>query len=148
MRRNPFTCKSIGIFYRSVAKNYHSLKQLLSLSYLVINISLLIRKCFFGRRLKVHNCSGRTRVRPVKLNNSNKCCYPYSISVLASYYGLGFEYFAPDTSCLIKRLFRFGSAEGGIEKMRSIFFQRSESSAVETTKPCGLSIKDIAFERC
>ncbi len=46
------------------------------------------------------------------------------------------------TSCRIRRLFRFGHAVGEIEKIRlkRTFFQRSESSAIATTKPRGLSI--------
>ena len=61
-----------------------------------------------------------TRTRAIK------CYTPYSIG------GLIF------TSNRISRLFLSGPAGGGIEKMRSIFFQKTKSSGVPVTKPAGL----------
>jgi hypothetical protein len=45
------------------------------------------------------------------------------------------------TSNRISRLFLSGPAEGGIEKMRSIFFQKTKSSGVPVTKPAGSEAK-------
>ena len=58
-------------------------------------------------------------------------------------YFQSFKIFALYTSNLIRRLIWFGSDAVGIEKMRSIFFQRSECSAVEITKPYGLSKSEL-----
>lgn len=41
------------------------------------------------------------------------------------------------TSNWISRLFWFGAASGGIQKMRSKFFGRSKSSGVPVTQPAG-----------
>jgi hypothetical protein len=41
------------------------------------------------------------------------------------------------TSNRISRLFLSGPAEGGIEKMRSIFFQKTKSSGVPVIPPSG-----------
>jgi hypothetical protein len=45
------------------------------------------------------------------------------------------------TSNRISRLFLSGSAKDGIEKMRSIFFQKTKSSGVPVTKPAGSEAK-------
>jgi hypothetical protein len=45
------------------------------------------------------------------------------------------------TSNRISRLFLSGPACGGIEKMRSIFFQKTKSSGVPVTKPAGSEAK-------
>jgi len=45
------------------------------------------------------------------------------------------------TSNRISRLFLYGPAAGGIEKMRSIFFQKTKSSGVPVTKPAGSEAK-------
>lgn len=41
------------------------------------------------------------------------------------------------TSNWISRLFWSGHAQGGIQKMRSIFFERAKSSGVPVTQPAG-----------
>ncbi len=41
------------------------------------------------------------------------------------------------TSNRVSRIFWLGTANGGIEKMRSIFFQRSKNSGVPVTQPAG-----------
>jgi hypothetical protein len=49
------------------------------------------------------------------------------------------------TSNWISRLFFYGSAFGGIEKMRSKFFQRRKSSGVPVTQPAGCGGKTDEF---
>jgi hypothetical protein len=46
------------------------------------------------------------------------------------------------TSNWISRLFFYGPAKGGIEKMRSIFFQSRKSSGVPVTQPAGCGGKN------
>jgi hypothetical protein len=41
-----------------------------------------------------------------------------------------------------------GSAKGGIEKMRSIFFQKTKSSGVPVTKPAGSEAKAKQQKGC
>jgi len=53
------------------------------------------------------------------------------------------EPFASFTSSCISRLFLSGYDLVGIEKMRSIFFQRIKSSGVARTKPAGLRQKNL-----
>jgi hypothetical protein len=50
------------------------------------------------------------------------------------------------TSNRISRLFLSGSAKGGIEKMRSIFFQKTKSSGVPVTKPAGSEAKATQYK--
>jgi hypothetical protein len=49
------------------------------------------------------------------------------------------------TSTWIRRIFWFGDAEGGIQKMRSKFFEKSKSSAVAGTLPAGSGGKSSIF---
>jgi hypothetical protein len=44
-------------------------------------------------------------------------------------------------SNLIRHLISYGVGKADIEKIPRIFFQRKKCSAVEVTKPCGLSKK-------
>ena len=53
--------------------------------------------------------------------------------------------FACFTSSCISRLFLSGYDEVGIEKMRSLFFQRIKSSGVARTKPAGCEAKELFF---
>jgi len=43
----------------------------------------------------------------------------------------------------VSRLFWFGTAAGGIQKMRSIFFERSKSSGGTGTQPAGCGGKKL-----
>jgi hypothetical protein len=52
------------------------------------------------------------------------------------------------TSNRISRLFLSGPAGGGIEKMRSIFFQKTKSSGVPVTKPAGSEAKATRQKGC
>jgi len=50
------------------------------------------------------------------------------------------------TSNWVSRLFLYGLAKGEIEKMRSIFFQRTKSSGVPVTQPAGCGGKSDKFK--
>jgi hypothetical protein len=52
------------------------------------------------------------------------------------------------TSNWISRLFLPGSAKGGIEKMRSLFFQRTKSSGVPVMQPAGCGGKSNKLKDC
>jgi hypothetical protein len=51
------------------------------------------------------------------------------------------------TSNRISRLFLSGSAKGGIQKMRSLFFQKAKRSGVPVTKPTGCGGKSNQLKR-
>jgi hypothetical protein len=56
-------------------------------------------------------------------------CYPICLRLNPEIRATTSKQFYFFTSTFIRRLFWFGRAEGAIEKMRSIFFRRSKSSA-------------------
>ncbi len=49
------------------------------------------------------------------------------------------------TSNWVSRIFWFGHAEGMIQKMRSIFFERSKNNGVPVTQPAGCRGKTNKF---
>ena len=120
-------CFKGGIYIFSFIENYYCRNVFFVFPQLPGDIQMKCLRCK----------APKLRIR-VKLNNSNKHYNSCSISVPASYWGLVFKHFALDTSCLIKRLFRFPAwtafTQAGIppkaelKKCEAYFFKEAKAA--------------------